>query len=113
MITVIVKLPIQPDQREKFATEVAPFLEGPNPAGCISVECFESIGEPDTFLLLELWESEQALDAWHRSETFQALLRSTGPQARVDLRGAVDRDVAVSVDLVRQRDAPLVAAHHL
>jgi quinol monooxygenase YgiN len=79
MITVVVKLPIRPDQRAKFVTEVAPFLEGPNPAGCISVECFESIGEPCTFLLLELWESEQALDAWYQSETFQALLASCQP----------------------------------
>ena len=72
MITVLVQLPIRLDQREKFATEIVPTILSSKHDGNKSVECFESIGSPGDFLLLECWESERAFDEWRRSEAFQA-----------------------------------------
>jgi quinol monooxygenase YgiN len=72
MITVLVKLPIRLDQREKFATGIVPTILSRRPDGNVSVECFESIGSPGDFLLVESWESEQAFDAWQQSDAFQA-----------------------------------------
>jgi len=32
-------------------------------AGCLQFEFFQSVDNPDQFVLLELWESQEALDA--------------------------------------------------
>jgi quinol monooxygenase YgiN len=72
MITVLVRLPIRLDQREMFATEIVPTILNRKPDGNTSIECFESIGSPGDFLLVETWESEQAFDTWQRSDDFQA-----------------------------------------
>ena len=94
MITVLVKLPIRLDQREVFATEVVPTIMSRKPDGNTSLECFESIGHPGDFMLVEAWESEQALDAWQRSETFQAALAAVsnflaGPPAVSQFSGSM------------------------
>jgi quinol monooxygenase YgiN len=72
MITVLVKLPIRLDQREKFATGIVPAIVNRRPDGNLSVECFEGVGSPGEFLLVESWESEQAFDAWQQSEAYRA-----------------------------------------
>ena len=71
MITVLAKLPIQPDLREKFATGIVPTILGRKPDGNLSVECFESVASPGDFLLKTVWESEEAQQAWQRSDVFQ------------------------------------------
>jgi quinol monooxygenase YgiN len=49
-----------------FATEIVPTILNRKPDGNTSVECFESIGSPGDFLLVETWESEQAFDTRQR-----------------------------------------------
>ena len=94
MITVLVKLPIRPDQRERFAVEIVPAILNRKPEGNTSVECFESIGSPGEFLLVESWDSEQAFGTWQRSEAFRAAVGAlenflAGPPAVGQFSGSV------------------------
>lgn len=41
-------------------------------AGCIQFEIFRSVSNPDRFALLELWESQGALDAHAKINTTRA-----------------------------------------
>ena len=95
MITVVVNLSIRPDQRRRFVTDVLPLiLNQPKPGRSLSVECFESIGAVGRFLLLEQWSSQEAMDAWLRSDRFlvvtgayRVLLAS--PPAAAQLTGSL------------------------
>lgn len=95
MITLVVNLPVRPDQREKFATDVVPLiLNSPKPEGNLSIKCFESLGAADSFLLLEQWSSQEALDTWLHSDRFQAVMGTirdllAGPPAAAQLAGAL------------------------
>ena len=94
MITVLVKLPIRLDQREIFATQIVPTIMTRQPDGNISIECFESIGHPGDFLLVESWVSEQAFDTWQQSEAFHAAIAPVqnllaGPPAVGQFSGSV------------------------
>jgi quinol monooxygenase YgiN len=94
MITVLVKLPIRIDQREKFAIEIVPTILNQRPDGLTSIECFESIGSPGEFLLVESWDSEQAFGTWQRSEAFRAAVGAlenflAGPPAVGQFSGSV------------------------
>ena len=95
MITVVVSLPIRPDQRDRFATEVVPLiLTSPKPEGNLSVKCFQSSEQRDGFLLLEQWSSQEALDAWLRSDRFQAATGTyrnllTGPPTAAQFAGTL------------------------
>ena len=69
-------------------------LDSPKPEGSQSVECFESLGAADSFLLLEEWSSQEALDAWLRSDRFQAVTGTyrdllAGPPAIVQFAGTL------------------------
>jgi quinol monooxygenase YgiN len=95
MITVVVSLPIRPDQRRRFVTDVVPLiLNNPKPDGNLSVECFESVGATGDFLLLEQWSSQQAMDAWLRSDRFVVVTGAyrdllAGPPAAAQLTGSL------------------------
>ena len=95
MITVVVSLPIRPDQRDRFATEVVPLiLNSPEPEGNLSLECFESLGAAHSFLLLEQWSSQEALDTWLRSDRFQGVTGTyrdllAGPPAVAQFAGTL------------------------
>ena len=71
MITVFVKLPIRLDHERCSRPMIVPTILNRKPDGNTSVECFESIGSPGDFLLVETWESEQAFDTWQRSDDFR------------------------------------------
>ena len=95
MITIVVSLPIRPDQRDRFSTDVVPLiLNSPKPEGNLSIKCFESLGAADSFLLLEQWSSQEALDAWLHSDRFQAVTGTyrdllAGPPAAAQFAGTL------------------------
>jgi quinol monooxygenase YgiN len=92
MITVLVSLPIRPDHRDRFVADIVPLIiDSPKPEGNLSVQCFESI-EAGSFLLVEQWDSQEAMDAWLRSERFQLATEAyqdflAGPAAAAQLVG--------------------------
>jgi len=96
MITVVVSLPIRPDQRDTFATDVVPqILNSPKPEGNLSIKCFEGLGAAGSFLLLEQWSSQEALDGWLRSDRFQAVTGTyrdllAGPPAAAQFAGTLN-----------------------
>jgi quinol monooxygenase YgiN len=95
MITVAVSLPIRPDQRDRFVTDVVPLILGsPKPGGNLSIECFEGVGTPGSFLFVEQWNSLEEMDAWLRSERFQVVTGTyrdflAGPPAAAQLTGSL------------------------
>jgi quinol monooxygenase YgiN len=95
MITVVVSLPIRPNQRRTFVTGIVPLiLDSLKPDGNLSVECFESVGTTGCFLLLEQWSSQEAMDAWLHSDRFLVLTNAyrdllAGPPTAVQLTGSL------------------------
>jgi len=53
--------------------------------GCQQFEVFQSVGNPDRFALLELWDDQAALDV-------HAKLNTTKPPVRPELRQGSERE---------------------
>ena len=73
MIMITGTLNADPEQREDFLT----FIRGLVPTerqkpGCLEFSIYEDVTAPNTFLMLEQWESREALDAHTESEDFEA-----------------------------------------
>jgi quinol monooxygenase YgiN len=76
-------------------TEIVPLiLNSPKPNGNLSIECFESVGSTSGFLLLEQWNSCEAMDAWLHSDRFQNVTGAyqnllAGPPAAAQLTSSL------------------------
>lgn len=73
MIVLHAKLPIRPDQRETFLGAIGPLVEASNAEpGVISYQCYQSVADENLFIVVEEYESQEALDAHMASDHFQA-----------------------------------------
>ncbi|MDX2160086.1 MAG: putative quinol monooxygenase [bacterium] len=73
MVMITGRLPVDPAQRDAFlafARELVPH-ERTQP-GCLAFDIFEDVTAPNQFLMLEQWESEEALDDHTSTDAFDA-----------------------------------------
>jgi quinol monooxygenase YgiN len=63
-VRLVVSFDAVPGKGAEFAKIFAERCkESRKDAGCLQFEMFQSVDNPDKFTLLELWESQEALDA--------------------------------------------------
>lgn len=78
MITRIVKLTIQPDKTAEFLTifnDSKSFIL--NSEGCSFVQVLHDIHQPDLFFTYSIWDSEEHLNKYRQSETFETIWQRT------------------------------------
>ena len=71
MVMITGRLPIDPNKREEFlafARDLVP-KERQHP-GCLQFDIFEDVTAPNSFLMIEQWESEEVLDAHTLTDEF-------------------------------------------
>ena len=86
-VRLVVTITAAPGKGAEFAAAFKPrCLESRKDAGCLQFELFQSVFDPDKFTLVELWESQAALDA-------HAKLQAARPPLPEGLRlGAGERE---------------------
>ncbi|MBM3474539.1 MAG: antibiotic biosynthesis monooxygenase [Armatimonadetes bacterium] len=79
MVKLIARLQVKPGQ-EEFVAEALKELAGPSraEAGCIRYEPCRAKEDPAALLVLEEWESQEALDAHMATPHFQAFVGKIG-----------------------------------
>jgi quinol monooxygenase YgiN len=83
----VVTIDAAPGKGAEFAQAFKPRCEeSRKDRGCLHFELFQSVFDPDKFALLELWESQEALDA------HAALNRARPPLPEGLRRGAGERE---------------------
>ena len=71
MLMITGKFAIDPAEREEFLEFVRTLIPVErNVAGCTAFDIYEDVLTPNTFLLVEQWESEAALDAYTETEAY-------------------------------------------
>ena len=71
MILITGRFDVLPEKREEFlATARSLVPHEREQAGCINFDIFEDVTTPNRFLMLEEWESQEALDAHTSTEEF-------------------------------------------
>jgi quinol monooxygenase YgiN len=79
-VRLVVTIEAAPGKGDEFAKVFqARCDECQKEPGCLEFQIFQSVKDPDTFTLLELWESQAALDA-------HAKLNATRPSLPAGLR---------------------------
>jgi quinol monooxygenase YgiN len=71
MLMVTGKFAISPDDRAdflEFVTALVPVER--SVTGCLSFDIYEDVVTPNTFLVMEQWEDEAALDAYTETEAY-------------------------------------------
>jgi quinol monooxygenase YgiN len=72
MILVIGRYIIDPAQHEAFVVFARQLVARERQqAGCIAFDIYEDVTTPNACLMMEQWESEEALDAHTSSEAFE------------------------------------------
>jgi quinol monooxygenase YgiN len=86
-VRLVVTINAAPGKGAEFARAFKPRCEeSRKDAGCLQFEIFQSVLDPDKFTLIELWESQAALDA-------HAKLQAVRPPLPEGLRaGAGERE---------------------
>ncbi|MEP7293145.1 MAG: putative quinol monooxygenase [Chloroflexota bacterium] len=71
MFMVMGKFSIDPEQRNEFLGFVREIIPGERQTpGIISFEIYEDVLETNTFLMVEQWEDEDALDLYTASDEY-------------------------------------------
>jgi len=71
MIVRIVKLKIHPERMDAFAEKFRSVRDKITSfSGCRHVELLDAIDEPDTVFTYSLWENEESLEDYRRSDLF-------------------------------------------
>ena len=98
MIYVIATSQIKPDQRDAFiAGHKACIAETRKEKGCISYEGHTSIHDPNTYVVVERWETREDLNAHGRSphmkvwREYSAPLRVAPPVVEIISDGKVEK----------------------
>ncbi len=72
MILITGKFGIIADKRSEFIAFAAALVPHERlQAGCLNFDIFEDVTTPNRFLMLEEWESQEALDAYNDSDEFE------------------------------------------
>lgn len=73
MLYLIAELDAQPEHRQTLIDAVKKCVaETVKEKGCISYDCFTSASDPNKFIFVERWESQEDLDAHGKSAHVQA-----------------------------------------
>ena len=87
-VRLVVTINAAPGKGAEFARAFRPRCEeSRKDAGCLEFELFQSIFDPDKFTLIELWDSQAALDAHAKLQAARPPLPEglrTGAGARED-----------------------------
>ncbi|HMX41211.1 MAG TPA: antibiotic biosynthesis monooxygenase [Saprospiraceae bacterium] len=99
MIKRIVRMTFRPEAVETFRNEVFEQSKQRIRAfpGCLHMELLQEAGQPHILFTLSLWESEDALDTYRRSELF----RSTWERTKA---GFADKPQAWSAEVLDTPD---------
>jgi len=108
----LIRVPIgaMPQLRRLIMVEYLPVVQARE--GFVSAQFLEQIDDPDTALLIIYWESQQVVEAFHRTGMLQAsiqMLAAVQPGIRVEREGylvTIDTDDEV-------KDLPYAAAGQL
>ncbi|MGB7337928.1 MAG: antibiotic biosynthesis monooxygenase family protein [Phototrophicaceae bacterium] len=74
MITIRVKLAIQPDRIEDFHQAIETDIsDAHNFEGCLHYQYYADRNASNSFLLYQEWESRSAFDAFYQSDTFKQI----------------------------------------
>lgn len=95
-VRVVARFAVKPECVEAFVeaarrTMVAPTLSEP---GCIEYDLCQDVAEPGQFVMVETWESEEALAVHLAQESLQAAVGALMPMAAA--APSVQRLVSVS-----------------
>ena len=72
-------MPIKPEAREGFLAAVPGLIEATNAEpGVISYELFESVANPNTFVMVEVYADKAGMDAHLGSDHFKAAMPVLG-----------------------------------
>lgn len=72
MLVLLARIPIKPEARDTFLGAIGGLVEASNAEpGVISYECFESAKTPNSFIFVEEYQDQAALDAHMASPHFQ------------------------------------------
>ena len=84
-VRLVVSIDAAPGKGAEFAKVFAERCkESRKDAGCQHFEIFQSVDNPDKFALLELWESQEALNAHAKLNQSRPPLRTTSVAPRID-----------------------------
>lgn len=68
---------IKVDKRERFLTDIQPLIQSTRlEEGCIEYHLYESIEEKNQFVMIENWESQEAIDNHNRNPLLKQLFNN-------------------------------------
>ncbi|AOW95186.1 antibiotic biosynthesis monooxygenase [Rhodococcus sp. WMMA185] len=72
-LRVVATIPAKPGSEDTVRDGLSSLAaESRNEEGCVSYELFESGSQPGTFVIVEVWASQAAIDAHMKSPHFQS-----------------------------------------
>jgi|GEM_PF-3279571 len=75
MLLFVLRVWIHSEKREEFLQTIRLLGNGmANPKGCLSHDWYQSMEDPNRFILFERWADGVAMKQHHRSEQFRVLL---------------------------------------
>ena len=81
MVYVAALITLKEGKLEEFLPIMDELVEKTNTLdkGCIRYELCQDLGNPNKFMMVEQWESQEALDAHMKAEHFTRLIPKVGP----------------------------------
>lgn len=80
MIVLKAQLSIHPTEKARFLQHMAALIaDSRAEAGCLSFGCYEDVSAPDSFIVLEEWESHAALERHESSAHLAHFKAQVGP----------------------------------
>jgi len=77
MIALQAYMKVSPMKRDQFLAQIQEVLSGSRAEeGNIQFDLFEKTEEPNTFVLLERWKDQQAVDFHHETDHFKKFVKS-------------------------------------
>ena len=79
MIVLQAYMKVKPEKRDAFLESVQPLLKHSRAeAGNAQYQLFEDTEHANTFVMLEQWKDQDALDAHNQTDHFQAFVQAAG-----------------------------------
>ncbi|WFA05772.1 MULTISPECIES: putative quinol monooxygenase [Bacillus] len=79
MIVLQAYMKVKPEKRDSFLESIQPLLKHSRAeSGNAQYELFENTEEANTFVMLEQWKDQEALDAHNQTEHFQTFVKQAG-----------------------------------
>ena len=113
MLAVIFELKAHPAHQQRYfelAAELKSFVSEID--GFISIERFQSLAEPDKYLSLSFWESEQAIAQWRNLEKHRSAQKQ-GREQILDYYRLRVAKVVRDYDIGQSEQRPIDSASEL